>query len=160
MGAFVIFTIASLLVRVTYTQQGLLAPRALLRYLATTDPAESVRRFPGVAGYTARSSTGRGRLLQLLGMTLSPCCPYQPRRSVSPPNVIAHQMGTGLQADSGDVSLVRPEETSPTANSRWPSTVPHTIPFPRGSAASGQSGCICCLPPSDPGDTGHLLESI
>src|SRR6266567_6122701 len=45
-------------------------------------------RLPGVTGYTASCSadfaTGRGGFLQLLSMTLSPCCPYQPRRSVSP----------------------------------------------------------------------------
>src|SRR5580698_8001147 len=63
----------------------------LLRFPATTDPAESlssstdfpvspVIRFPCSADF----STGRGGFLQLLSMTLSPCCPYQPRRSVSP----------------------------------------------------------------------------
>src|ERR1039458_4906569 len=45
-------------------------------------------RLPGTPGYTASCSadfaTGRGGLLQLLSMTLSPCCPYQPRRSVAP----------------------------------------------------------------------------
>src|SRR5664279_2803595 len=73
-----------------YKQQGLFAPRTLLRFLANTDPAESlspstdfpvfpVIRFPCSADF----STGRGGSLQLLSMTLSPCCPYQPRRSVS-----------------------------------------------------------------------------
>ena len=68
-----------------------MAPRTLLRFLATTDPAESlspsadfpvlpVIRLPCSADF----STGRGGFLQLLGMTWSPCCPYQPRRSVSP----------------------------------------------------------------------------
>jgi hypothetical protein len=78
-----------------YKQQGLFAPRTLLRFLATTTvPAESlspstdfpvlpVIRFPCSADF----STGRGGLLQLLGMTLSPCCPFSPAevlRRVSP----------------------------------------------------------------------------
>ena len=74
-----------------YKQQGLFAPQTLLRFLTTTDPADSlspstdfpvspVIRLPCSADF----STGRGGFLQLLSMTLSPCCPYQPRRSVSP----------------------------------------------------------------------------
>lgn len=74
-----------------YKQQGLFAPQTLLRFLTTTDPADSlspstdfpvspVIRLPCPADF----STGRGGFLQLLSMTLSPCCPYQPRRSVSP----------------------------------------------------------------------------
>jgi hypothetical protein len=67
------------------------APRTLLRFIATTDPAESLSPstdFPGSPVIrlpcSADFSTGRGGSLQLLSMTLSPCCPYQPRRSVSP----------------------------------------------------------------------------
>jgi hypothetical protein len=74
-----------------YKQQGLFAPRTLLRFLTTTDTAESlspstdfpvspVIRLPCSADF----ATGRGGFLQLLSMTLSPCCPYQPRRSVVP----------------------------------------------------------------------------
>src|SRR5206468_12278729 len=83
-----------------YKQQGPFAPRTLLRFLATTDPAESlssstdfpvspVIRFPCSADF----ATGRGGFLQLLSMTLSPCCPYQPRRSVTP-----HQSTATLHA--------------------------------------------------------------
>src|SRR5215471_17917591 len=38
---------------------------------------------------TADFSPRRGGFLQLLGMTLPPCCPYQPRRSVSPHQSLA-----------------------------------------------------------------------
>src|SRR5271168_2131476 len=89
MGAFLISPLPPFLLE-PYKQQGLFAPRTLLRFLATTDPAESlspstdfpvspVIRLPCSADFP----TGRGGLLQLLSMTLSPCCPYQPRRSVS-----------------------------------------------------------------------------
>ena len=44
-----------------------------------------VIRFPCSADF----SPGRGGSLQLLGMTLPPCCPYQPRRSVSPHQSLA-----------------------------------------------------------------------
>ena len=44
-----------------------------------------VIRFPCSADF----SPGRGGFLQLLGMTLPPCCPYQPRRSVSPHQSLA-----------------------------------------------------------------------
>jgi hypothetical protein len=82
-----------------YKQQGLFAPRTLLRFLATTDPAESlspstdfpvlpVIRLPCSADF----STGRGGFLQFLGMTLSPCCPYRPRRSVSPHQSLRRSM--------------------------------------------------------------------
>src|SRR5712671_2219267 len=82
-----------------YKQQGLFATRTLLRFLATTDPAESlspstafpvlpVIRLPCSADF----STGRGGFLQLLGMTLLPCCPYQPRRSVSPHQSLRRSM--------------------------------------------------------------------
>ncbi len=66
-------------------QQGPFAPRALPRFFATTDPAATVSPsadFPGLRLYglpcSADFSTGRGRLLQLLGVSLSPCCPYHP----------------------------------------------------------------------------------
>jgi hypothetical protein len=82
-----------------YKQQGLFAPRTLLRFLTTTDPAESlslsadfpvssVIRLPCSVDF----STGRGGFLQLLSMTLSPCCPYQPRRSVSPHQSLRRSM--------------------------------------------------------------------
>ena len=62
-----------------------MAPRTLLRFLATMDPAESlspftdfpvfpVIRFPCSADFAA----GRGGFLQLLSMPLSPCRPYHP----------------------------------------------------------------------------------
>src|SRR6202008_3335769 len=107
-----------------YKQQGLFAPRALLRFLATTDPADSlssstdfpvspVIRFPCSADFT----TGRGGLLQLLSMTLSPCCPYQPRRSVCAasvlashhtafaPNVWARPSGCSFRGHMGSLAL-------------------------------------------------------
>jgi hypothetical protein len=65
----------------------------------TTDPAESlspstdfpvspVIRLPCSDDF----STGRGGFLQLLSMTLSPCCPYQPRRSVAPHQSLRRSM--------------------------------------------------------------------
>ncbi len=66
-------------------QQGPFAPRALSRFRATTDLAATlspstdflvspVIRLPCSADF----ATGRGGLLQLLSMSLSPCCPYHP----------------------------------------------------------------------------------
>jgi len=76
----------------TSMQQGSLAPRALPRFVATTSLAAAVSSsadFPGVRLYdlpgSAALAAGRGRFLQLLGMPLSPCCPYPPRRSDRPP---------------------------------------------------------------------------
>ena len=89
MGAFVISPLPPLLLEPLQTA-GLFALRALLRFLATTDLADSLSSstdfpvlpvilFPCLADF----ATGRGGFLQLLSMTLSPCCPFQPRRSVS-----------------------------------------------------------------------------
>src|ERR1039458_785152 len=82
-----------------YKQQGLFAPRTLLRFLATTDPAESLSTstdFPGSPVIRIPCSddfsSGRGGFLQLLSMSLSPCCPYQPRRSVSPHQSLRRSM--------------------------------------------------------------------
>ena len=77
----------------TSVQQGSLAPRALPRFVATTNLAAAVSSsadFPGLPVIRPTwlrrfSSAGRGRFLQLLGMPLSPCCPYPPRRSGKPP---------------------------------------------------------------------------
>src|SRR5262245_41348917 len=62
------------------------------RFVATTSLAAAVSSsadFPGVRLYdlpgSAALAAGRGRFLQLLGMPLSPCCPYPPRRSDRPP---------------------------------------------------------------------------
>jgi hypothetical protein len=41
---------------------------------------------------SADFATGRGGFLQLLSMTLSPCCPYQPRQSVSPHQSLRRSM--------------------------------------------------------------------
>jgi len=63
-------------------QQGPFAPRALPRFPATTSLAAAVSPsvdFPGAPVIRLTSSTdcsaGRGRFLQLLDMSLSPCCP-------------------------------------------------------------------------------------
>jgi hypothetical protein len=57
----------------------------------TRFPVGRLVPFPGrefhplkAPGLAWRTESGRGGSLQLLGITLSPCCPYQPRRSVSP----------------------------------------------------------------------------
>ncbi len=44
-------------------------------------PISRVLRLYGLP-CSADFSTGRGRLLQLLGMSLSPCCPYHPAREI------------------------------------------------------------------------------
>src|ERR1035438_10559985 len=51
-------------------------------------PVSPVIRLPCSADF----ATGRGGFLQLLSMTLSPCCPYQPRRSVSPRQSLRRSM--------------------------------------------------------------------
>ena len=73
-------------------QQGPLAPRALPRFVAAPGLAATVSPsvdFPGVPVIRLTCSTdcsmGRGRFLQLLDMSLSPCCPYPPRRNGKPP---------------------------------------------------------------------------
>ena len=62
--------------------QGPLAPRALPRFPATTGPAATVSlsRFCRLYGLPCSTdfSMGRGRFLQLLDMSLPPCCPYHP----------------------------------------------------------------------------------
>ena len=76
----------------TSVQQGSLAPRALPRFIATTSLAAAVSSsadFPEVRLYdlpgSAPKAAGRGRFIQFVGMPLSPCCPYPPRRSDRPP---------------------------------------------------------------------------
>jgi hypothetical protein len=69
-------------------QQGPVAPRALPRFVATSSLAAAVSSsvdFLGLPVIRLTCSTafamGRGRFLQLLDMSLSPCCPSPPRRS-------------------------------------------------------------------------------
>src|SRR5215469_12366362 len=68
-------------------QQGLFAPRTLLRFFATVDPSDSlsssaafpvspVIRFPA----PSISGMGRGGSLQLLGVSLPSCCCLNPAR--------------------------------------------------------------------------------
>src|SRR5262249_16594986 len=69
-------------------QQGLFAPRALPRFVATAGPSaalSSFRRLPGSASYTASllpsiSRPGRVGFLQLLSASLSSCCRSNPAR--------------------------------------------------------------------------------
>jgi hypothetical protein len=63
-------------------QQGPVAPRALPRFVATASLAATVSSsvdFPALPVIRLTCSTdfamGRGRFLQLLDMSLSPCCP-------------------------------------------------------------------------------------
>ena len=95
-------------------QQGPFAPRALPRFFATADPAATVSpstAFPVSPVIRLPCSTdfsvGRGRFLQLLSMSLSPCCPYYPAevsRRVSQLRRIhaafARQRGLGLRVQS------------------------------------------------------------
>ena len=55
---------------------------------STDFPGTPVIRLPCSADFAA----GRGGFLQLLSMTLPPCCPYQPRRSVSPHQSLRRSM--------------------------------------------------------------------
>ncbi len=62
-------------------------------------------RFPGFASYAASLlppsfMAGRGGLLQLLDMSLSPCCPYHARRSVMSPRS-ARDMPCCLRPEAG-----------------------------------------------------------
>src|SRR5215469_17946624 len=66
-------------------QQGLFAPRTLLRFSATVDPSDSLSSstdfpvFPVIRlPASAISGTGRGGSLQLLGVSLSSCCRFNP----------------------------------------------------------------------------------
>src|SRR4029077_6664646 len=84
MDAFVISSLPSLCWR-RCKWQGPLAPRTLLRFIATTDPAatfSSSAAFPCCRLYdlpcSGDFSPGRGRLLQFLAMSLSPCCRFHP----------------------------------------------------------------------------------
>src|SRR5215469_12572590 len=69
-------------------QQGLFAPRALPRFLATAGPSAALspfRRLPGSASYTVSllpsiSRPGRVGFLQLLSASLSSCCRSTPAR--------------------------------------------------------------------------------
>jgi hypothetical protein len=63
-------------------QQGSFAPRALPHFFATTSLAAAVSSsadFPEMPVIRLTCSTdfamGRGRFLQLLSVSLSPCCP-------------------------------------------------------------------------------------
>jgi hypothetical protein len=76
-------------------QQGPLAPRALPRFPATTGLAATVSpsiAFPVCRLYDLPCSIdfpmGRGRFLQLLDMSLPPCCPLPPRRSDMAPRSV------------------------------------------------------------------------
>src|SRR5215475_2932791 len=69
-------------------QQGLFAPRALPRLLATAGPSGTLspfHRLPGFASYTVSllpsiSRPGRVGFLQLLSASLSSCCRSNPAR--------------------------------------------------------------------------------
>ena len=68
-------------------QQGPFTPRTLPRFTATAGPSVTLSPspdFPVYAGYTGSCSvdfaTGRGGLLQLLGVSLPSCCRYRPAR--------------------------------------------------------------------------------
>jgi hypothetical protein len=70
-----------------YKQQGLFAPRTLLRFFATAGPSATLSSstdfpvFPVIRlPAPPISRTGRGGLLQLLGSSLSACCRYHPAR--------------------------------------------------------------------------------
>src|SRR5262249_47950894 len=92
LGGFISPPLPSVLIP-TSVQQGSFAPRTLPRFVATTNLAATVSSsadFPGApvirpSFLPPLSTAGRGRFLQLLGMPLSPCCPYLPRRSDRPP---------------------------------------------------------------------------
>jgi hypothetical protein len=65
--------------------QGPFAPRTLLRFIASTDPSATLSSsadFPVSPVYGLPCSDdfapGRGGLLQLLSMSLSPCCRFHP----------------------------------------------------------------------------------
>src|SRR5215813_1454019 len=85
MDAFIISSLPSLRWR-HCKWQGPFAPRTLLRFIASTDPSATLSSsadFPGVAGYTAYLAPAISRrdeegLLQLLSMSLSPCCRFHP----------------------------------------------------------------------------------
>src|SRR5712672_2997064 len=84
MDAFVISSLPSLRWR-HCKWQGPFAPRTLLRFIATTDPAatlSSLADFPVSPVIRLPCSDdfapGRGGLLQLLSMSLSPCCRFHP----------------------------------------------------------------------------------
>jgi len=84
MDAFIISSLPSLCWR-HCKWQGPFAPRTLLRFIATTDPAatlSSLADFPVRRLYGLPCSDdfapGRGGLLQLLSMSLSPCCRFHP----------------------------------------------------------------------------------
>ena len=92
MGAFISSPLPPVVLRHD-VQQGPFALRTLLRFIATTNLAATVSPsvdFPVDAGYTTALASshfpvplGRGRFLQLLSMSLSPCYPYPPRQSVT-----------------------------------------------------------------------------
>src|SRR5215469_6387310 len=70
-------------------QQGLFAPRTLLRFSATVDPSDSlssppISRCSWLYGFLLPpiSGTGRGGSLQLLGAPLPSCCRFDPARVV------------------------------------------------------------------------------
>src|SRR5262249_33003665 len=84
MDAFVISSLPSLCWRLR-KWQGPFAPRTLLRFVATTDPAATLSSstdFPVSRLYGLPCSDdfapGRGGLLQWPYMSLSPCCRFHP----------------------------------------------------------------------------------
>src|ERR1700757_3546594 len=98
MGAFVISPLPHLLLEPLQTAGPLCSTdiTPLPRYYRPSRIPLVFHRLPGATGYTASCSadfaTGRGGLLQLLSMTLSPCRPYQPRRSVAPHQSVRRSM--------------------------------------------------------------------
>ena len=74
-------------------------------------------RFPGVAGYTAYlappiSRSGLGGFLQLLSMSLSPCCRFHPAEvssRVSQSSAVHSAFAIRLQARPSELALTRPQ---------------------------------------------------
>src|ERR1700682_6412606 len=86
MGVFVISPLPPWLLEPLQTAGSLRSTdiTLLLRYYRPIRHPLAVPRLPGVAGYTvpfsANFATGRGGLLQLLGISLSSCCRSSPAR--------------------------------------------------------------------------------
>src|SRR3954466_12567379 len=82
MDAFIISSLPSLCWR-RCKWQGPFAPRTLLRFIATTAATlSSTSRFRRLYGLPCSGdfSLGRGGFLQLLSMSLSPCCRFHPAK--------------------------------------------------------------------------------
>src|SRR5882762_3173719 len=91
MDAFVISSLPSPMLETLQMAGGPFAPQTLLRFIATTDqpPPSRLRptsRFRRLYGLPCSDdfAPGRGGLLQLLCMSLSPCCRFHPAEVVMP----------------------------------------------------------------------------